>query len=592
MTTPRGASWPRRGDGLAGDPGGDAMVAGASAGARASGTTWARAARRFLGEAWIHALLLAGVGICAFPLVWMFLTSVKTDDEVAQDSMVPAIPEFRASSPYVPEPPAVTAPVDVDAATFAAALPSLRELTTSLAAAALPAERPPLVDARAWASSAGAFLLNRALEQMPRRRWAEGADAVAEECRALLPPDVVRAAVADRLSRVELSTLVLRTLDGRTFDLAERRGAPAAWRVESGAASLAPDGPALRVDYHFDSGGDAPVVLIDDFELPDGVEPADLHKIVVGLRGDESWHGVAAALELGGTRWESARTTYLAQNREQSLSLQPPTFDDTTMRPRTWVPLRAAGASDRARHARLTLRLVPSSRLGAIAAKGARNYLRAFDSGPFLRYVGNSVLLVVLTVAGAIFSSAFVAYAFARLQWPGRAVAMLLLLSTMMVPPQVTMVPSFLVWRSLGWYNTLNPIWVPAWLGNGFFIFLMVQHMKTIPRELEEAARIDGLNVVQTWWYVIVPQLKPTLAAIAVLSFLGAWNAFMAPLIYLRDQAKFPLSLGLLGMRIDHTTDWALLMAANVMMTVPTVAVFLRFQRYFVEGITVTGMKG
>jgi len=151
---------------------------------------------------------------------------------------------------------------------------------------------------------------------------------------------------------------------------------------------------------------------------------------------------------------------------------------------------------------------------------------------------------------------------------------------------------SFLVWRGLGWYNTLNPLWVPAWFGSAFFIFLMIQHMKTIPRELEEAARIDGLGIVQTWWYVIVPQLKPTLAAIAIMSFLGAWNEFMGPLIYLRDQARFPLSLGLFGMRLDQGADWSMLMAANMLMTLPSIVVFFGFQRYFIEGLTVTGIKG
>jgi multiple sugar transport system permease protein len=256
------------------------------------------------------------------------------------------------------------------------------------------------------------------------------------------------------------------------------------------------------------------------------------------------------------------------------------------------VPLHAEGASDRTRNARLRIELVPSSHFQAIVAKIERNYIRAFDSVPFLQYVGNSLLLVGLTVVGSLFSSAFVAYAFARLAWPGRGVALALLLSTMMVPPQVTMVPSFLIWRGLGWYNTLNPLWVPAWFGNAFFIFLMIQHMRTIPKELEEAARIDGLGVVQTWWYIIVPQLKPSLAAIAVMSFLGAWNEFMGPLIYLRDQSKFPLSLGLFGMRIDHGTDWSMLMAANVLMTLPSVIAFFRFQRHLIEGITVTGMKG
>src|SRR6476659_2461159 len=164
----------------------------------------------------------------------------------------------------------------------------------------------------------------------------------------------------------------------------------------------------------------------------------------------------------------------------------------------------------------------------------------------------------------------------------------------MMLPAQVTMIPSFIVWRQLGWYNTLNPMWIPAWCGVAFFIFLMVQHMKTIPRELEESARIDGMNALQTWWYIIVPLVKPAAAAIAIMTAMGAWNEFMGPLIYLRDQAKFPLSLGLWGMRTDFTTviDWTLLMAGNVLMTLPVVGLFCFCQRYLIQGMTMSGMKG
>jgi multiple sugar transport system permease protein len=561
---------------------------------RASNGAGARAARLSrwaLDKGWIHVLLVTGVAVCLYPLLWMFMTSVKTDEEIGQEAVLPVIPSFRDHSPYVREPAEVTPPLDVDPARFAAALPSLRELTISIALSEL-VSHPTPVDAQAWAVASASSLLNRGLRQITRQAWEHGPEAVSREYRELLTPEVVRAEVSAQLCRVELSTLTLRALDGHLFTIASPAGGSIAWRVASGDASLVPTGDGLRVDYRFGSGGDAPVVLVDDFELPEGVEPADLHKLVLAIRPDDSWHEIDATLDLGGTHWKSTRTTHLVQNRAQSISFQPPTFDDTTIRARTWVPLRADGRSDRMRNARLTLTLSPTSRLGAIGAKIYRNYRRALDSGPFLQYVANSLVLVALTVAGSLFSSAFVAYAFARLAWPGRAVALVLLLSTMMVPPQVTMIPSFLVWRGLGWYNTLNPMWVPAWFGNAFFIFLMIQHMKTIPRELEEAARIDGLGVVQTWWYIIVPQLRPSLAAIAVMSFLGAWNEFMGPLIYLRDQSKFPLSLGLFGMRIDYGADWSMLMAANVIMTVPTILVFFRFQRYFIEGITVTGMKG
>ncbi len=539
---------------------------------------------------WVHVLLLTLVAGCLYPLAWMFLASVKTDEELRQGNALPSLPVFRVHSPYVRPSLAVIRPDEVRAVRFSAALPALRELTTSAVASALPARVPPFVDPDVWAASSSSALLNRAVSQLPRQAWDDTDEVLAAQYRVLLTPDAVSNAVSDQLSRFELSNLALASTDGQLFSLASGAD-PATWRVESGNASLVPSGDALRLDYQFGSTDDPPVVLVHDFALPDDVQASDIHKLVLSIRPDDSWHRIDASLEVGGVRWKSARPTYLAQNRPQSVAFQPPGFDDKTTRPRTWVPLRIDGASDRRRNARFALTLSPTSQGQAVFAKVQRNYLRAFDSVPFLQYMGNSLLLVGLTTAGSLFSSAFVAYAFARLEWPGRTTALVLLLSTMMIPPQVTMVPSFVVWERLGWYNTLNPMWVPAWFGSAFFIFLMIQHMKTIPRELEEAAKIDGLGVVQTWWYVIVPQLKPTLAAVGVLSFLGAWNEFMGPLIYLRDQTKFPLSLGLLGMRIDHGADWSMLMAANMLMTVPSVVVFFCFQRYFVEGITVTGMK-
>ncbi len=539
----------------------------------------------------IHALLLVAVAGCMYPLVWMFMTSIKTDEELAQSDDLPSLPVFRDHSPYVRDEPAIVTPDDVDPTRFRELLPRLRETAVELTRAALPKQMPPAVDGAAWASSAAAALVSRTLVQLPRQAWRDGDGVVTEKVRALFTPEAIATAVADQLSQLQISALTLSTTDGKIFTLAEA-GDASRWRVAAGHGALAPLHDSIRLDYRFASGSDAPVVVTHDFALPPGVLPDDLHKLALAIHADNSWHAIDATLDVGGVHWKSMRTTYLVQNRAQSLSFQPPTFDDTTIRARTWVPLRADGASDRGRNARLSLVLSPSSRVHAIVAKVARNYVRAFDSVPFFAYIGNSLLLVGLTIGGSLFSSAFVAYAFARLSWPGRGVALLLLLSTMMVPPQVTMIPSFLVWRGLGWYNTLNPMWVPAWFGNAFFIFLMIQHMKTIPRELEEAARIDGLGVVQTWWYVIVPQLKPSLAAIAVLSFLGAWNEFMGPLIYLRDQSKFPLSLGLFGMSIDHGADWSMLMAANMLMTVPSIVVFFCFQRYFIEGMTVTGMKG
>ncbi len=543
-------------------------------------------------KGWVHVLLLTAIAICLYPFVWMFMTSIKTDEELSLGSLAPAIPSFRQESPYVRAEVEVERPEDAPSPQFSAALPALREMTHAATSAALPGGLPS-IDREKWASSAASMLLGRTVGRLPKQVWTGDPPALLEQYRQLLTPDAISGAIADQLSRLELSGLTLRTLDGHTMSLATGSEIRDRFRIESGTASLVGTEAGGRLDYAFRSGSDEPVVLVHEFMLPAGVEAQAIHKLTLSLRADDSWHRVTATLDVGHTHWEATKPSYLAQNRAVSISFQPPSFDDTTIRARTWVPLRAEGTSDRDRNARLRIVISPSSTLQASVGKVLRNYLRAFNSVPFFQYVGNSLMLVVLTIAGALFSSAFVAYAFARLHWPGRAVALIILLSTMMIPSQVTMIPSFLVWRSLGWYNTLNPLWVPAWLGSAFFIFLMVQHMKTIPKELEEAARIDGLNVVQTWWYVIVPQLKPTLAAIAIMSFLGAWNDFLGPLIYLRDQSKFPLSLGLFGMRImDSSPDWSMLMAGNMLMTLPSILVFFAFQRYFIEGMTVSGMKG
>jgi len=539
---------------------------------------------------WIHVLLLTAVVACLYPLVWMFLTSIKTDEELGQGETGVALPSFRGQSPYLREPVEIRKPDDVWAAPFAAILPALLDAARASVVENLP-EVPAGLDRERWTAAAATLLTSRALAQMPKQVWEQPAGVVADQFRERLTPEAATTALSDQMCRLEISALTLRTLDGRLFKLTPD-GDRSAWQLVSGPASLTTAGAAIRVAYRFGSGRDKPVVLAHPFTLPPGVEPRDVHKVFLTLRPDDSWHGLTATLDVGGTHWTSTRTTYLAQNSVQSVSFQPPSFDDTTLRARTWVLLHAEGPSAHLRDARLELTLAPSSTIRAAFAKLTRNYRRAFDSVPFWQYVGNSVLLVVLNTAGFLFSSAFVAYAFARLSWPGRGVALALLLSTMMIPSQVTMVPSFLVWKRLGWYDTLNPLWVPSWFGSAFFIFLMIQHMKTIPRELEEAARIDGLGIIKTWWYVIVPQLRPTLAAIAIMSFLGTWNEFMGPLIYLRDQTKFPLSLGLFGMRIDQLADWPMLMAANTLMTIPSILIFAVFQRYFIEGMTVTGMKG
>ncbi|MCX7018267.1 MAG: carbohydrate ABC transporter permease [bacterium] len=221
------------------------------------------------------------------------------------------------------------------------------------------------------------------------------------------------------------------------------------------------------------------------------------------------------------------------------------------------------------------------------------NYERAVQSFPFMRYGANTVLLTMINIIGCVISSAMAGYAFSRLRWPGRDAIFFVLLSTMMIPPQVTMIPVFLLFRWLGWYNTYLPLTVPAFLGGAaFFIFLMRQFFRTLPRDLEEAARIDGCSQLRIFWSVMLPLTKPALATVGIFTFVGVWNDFMTPLIYLSDGNLYTLALGLQSFVTESLTEWNLMMAASTLVLIPLLALFFFAQRYFVEGIALTGSKG
>jgi ABC-type glycerol-3-phosphate transport system permease component len=519
--------------------------------------------------------------------------SMKTDDEAASTRILPAIPSFRARSPQVRKAVEPQQPEGVPKAQWDAILPKLlRQTHTSLENTPLPpgADSADSEDLR-W--KATKTLTSQLIEKMSDKALNSGERELLAAYSPLLTPDILAAAMENQLGRLEFTGLQVHTLDARIFNICQGSEVARQWKVESGPGKLPAGDSISYLQYHFESASDPPVVLRADFDAH--ISADQLHKLVISMQGDDSWHQIDATLDLGSSHWKTDLTTYIAQYRSSSLTLQPPGFDDKTFRPRTWVslvPVQGDSATASPTSATLRLFIRPSSTAAAIFGKIGRNYLRAFRAIPFWTYIGNSILLVGLQMAGALLSSAFVAYAFARLNWPGRAVAFGILLGTMMVPSQVTLIPSFVIWRSLGWFNTLNPLWVPAWFGSGFFIFLMTQNMKTIPKELEEAARIDGLNPLQTWWYIILPLVKPCLAAIAIMVFMGAWNDFMGPLIMLRDQSRYPLSLGLFGMHVDQLADSTLIMAGNMLMTMPVVIIFFLFQRYFIEGVTVSGMKG
>lgn len=225
------------------------------------------------------------------------------------------------------------------------------------------------------------------------------------------------------------------------------------------------------------------------------------------------------------------------------------------------------------------------------------NYVRVVQKVPFLQWTMNTVFVVAISTFGTVLSASIVAYSFARFEYPGREAIFIVTLATMMLPAQVTLIPQFILFNKLGWINTLYPLWVPFIFGGGaFYIFLLRQFFRTLPRELDEAALIDGASYWRIFTSILMPLAKPALATVAVISFISHWNEFVNPLIYINSPDKFTLALGLnyfknvpegAGLPTQH-----LLMAASVMVIIPVLILFFSAQRYFVRGIALSGIKG
>ncbi len=214
----------------------------------------------------------------------------------------------------------------------------------------------------------------------------------------------------------------------------------------------------------------------------------------------------------------------------------------------------------------------------------------------FWRIMGNTLFITALAMFAEMFSASIVAYGFARFEFKGRGVLFFIMLSTMMIPATLTRVPTFLIWKRLGLLNTYDPMTVPAWFAWGpAYVFLLRQFFLTIPREMEDAATVDGANPIQTYFYIMLPLVKPAFLAIGVLSFQGNWNNFESPLIYLNTTQMFPLVLSIKFFQQSLSKEapkWHYMMAMTTMMAVPILALFFAAQRYFIEGLTVGAVKG
>ncbi len=260
-------------------------------------------------------------------------------------------------------------------------------------------------------------------------------------------------------------------------------------------------------------------------------------------------------------------------------SLQP--NEEYSRTPPAFVPLPASAAQGVDRATGHHLAYTPT----------LDHYAKGLTRVPVPLFFRNTLLVCTLTVIGTILSSSLVAYGFSILRWRGRDVVFFAMLATMMLPGQVTMIPVFLIWRQLSLIDTFAPLVAPAFLGSPFFIFLFRQFFLTVPRDLIDAARMDGAGELRIWASVVMPLSTPAIATVGLFSFLGGWNDFLGPLIYLADQSRYTLSLGLAMFRTQYGSEYGQMMAVATLMVIPIIVLFFFAQKTFIQGIKTSGMK-
>ncbi|MBN1343164.1 MAG: carbohydrate ABC transporter permease [Phycisphaerae bacterium] len=583
----------------------------------------------------LHGLLLAGALIFSLPFLWMVGTSLMADKELFSEGfhMMPRRPIPRVVSPYVDDRQyeEIDRPDFVSGKDWTEWKPEIRRTVRASAlryilpegaAASQPATstRPPTTTAAAgdaeeyvtWPVGVDVAdlepemiqgLWNKLRTQISTDAWkSRRIETILDEIRAKTRPQDVRDAIQGCYRRFSLGNVQVRTETFRQFKLdpLDPNLAPwQGWHVVRGDAKLLPTGgPDDRHDViEYDLSEQPSLELEGTFRLPEGTAWNQVQSVRLSRCDDETYHQIRIFVEVGGTLYETRDRLYIQGYQWAETQLRPfdPTFDDS-FRIRMWEYLYPAAQGKQYDHGngviRVRVLVEKSNDFEAWYAKARANYVYALRYLPFWRYAATSAAVVILSILLNTFSCSLVAFAFARLRWPGRDLCFIILLATLMIPAEVTMIPGFVIIKSLGWYNTLTPMWIGAVFGNAFFIFLLRQFMKGVPQDLEDAARIDGCGVLRIYWHVMLPLVKPTLAAIAIFTFMGVWNNFMTPLIYVNDQRLYPLALGLFAFQTVSGGNHAAMMAASLIMTTPVIVIFFFAQKYFIQGVMLTGMKG
>lgn len=553
----------------------------------------------------LYAILIGGSLVFLLPYMWLLGTSWKLDKEVQSEdiNIFPLGPVARTVSPYVDERTygEIERPEEVG-----------RHRWDGWMRAAAIDEIGKAVDAWSDPRTEGLakdVLRNELIEgvfrsvkgRLPLEMWQADETTFRAAVHDSVQNQLIDDAFEQSYRYFALSQLLLKDHNYRIYNMSEGMAIDEFWKPTGGGAMAVEARQEADRDIavvHYDLSSDENFEMTAEFKLPDDIREfeRDFKRVSVSFRRDQTWHELRTFIEINGTLYKSASPKYLGEDNFWEASFQLPSEDDKRLIPKHYILLDKIDSGKQFDHGKNVMRLRVAVQRSATPeaywAKGTENYREVFAEVPFWRYLSTSAFLALANIIGTCFSCSLAAYAFARLQWPGRDFCFVLVLATLMIPPQITMIPSFVIYKQLGWYNTLAPLWVPACLAiNAFGIFLLRQAMKGIPRDLEDAAKIDGCGYFRTYWHVALPLMRPTLAAISVFTFMYVWNDFMGPLIYVNDQRLYPLALGLFSFLAGRENQFTLIMAGSVIMTIPVIVTFFVLQRYFIQGVALSGMK-
>jgi len=551
----------------------------------------------------LHVALFLGGCLFSLPFLWLITTSFKEDDEIFSDPprWLPRLPTYSLSSPFVdpqgtyPFMPARDQPVlrtRWNQVTFSVEEGIWKALSMHLQSDSWISHKPtlPMTVQTRLRDPLIAAAWSRIALGMPDEVQKGDPQQVSDWVIRRIGMDETEGAWRDVvrvfcLGKVSLMDRNEAELDGilrlEDWDVKDPLIQDSEWVTLEGE-----DGLALSYDLSHGKG----FKVIRKCFVEAGA--SQVGRIDLSYHSDKSWHRLECRVSTADGVWISERKLPLGENTWQEWTYQ---FERPRERDSLVIPLILSQEKSDVKDPRwleIEMTILRSSRPHTIFMKFCRNYREALRYVPFWTYAKNSLFLVLMNVIGQLFACSLVGYAFARLSWYGRDTLFMILLSTMMIPAEVTMIPYFVVIRELHWYNTLKVLWVPAFFGTPFFIFLLRQFYKTIPNDLEDAAKIDGCGLGGIYWRIMLPLIKPALATIAIFQFMGTWNDFMRPLIFINSEALTPLPLGLYVFRTEYAAEYGMMMAASGLMTVPVIATFFLAQRYFIQGVTLTGIKG